>query len=66
MTRQVIWHPGDEQHTPGFAACAVMDDGTLAFPMGHPATFATEHEAETLLDRIVDTPTGPVIPVNAR
>lgn len=61
VTRKVGWHPGDDQHDPGYAACAVLADGTLAFPMGHPATFATEAEAEAILHRIEDSPTGPVI-----
>lgn len=61
VDRKVAWHPGDDQHRPGFVAAALMNDGTLAFPMGHPATFATAAEAEAILDRIEDTPTGPRI-----
>lgn len=59
--RKVGWHPGDLRHAAGFVACALLDDGTLVLPHGHPATFETELEAAALLDRIEDGPDGPRI-----
>jgi hypothetical protein len=64
---EVAWYPGDgnkdprmDDDGPGFVAFARLDDGTLAFPMSHPAPFATREEAEAIAHRVTVDDDGAV------
>jgi hypothetical protein len=50
---EVAYYPGDgnsdpslDDDGPGFVAFARLSDGTLGFPMSHPAPFANREDAE--------------------
>jgi hypothetical protein len=67
MDAEVAWYPGDgnadpamDDDGPGWVAFGRHDDGSLSYPMSHPAPRRTRDEAVALLDRVFTDDGGAV------